>query len=385
MQKRWVGYLMGAVGLLLAILILLPFRDQINSTPIALTFLLVVLFTAVMYGSRPAIVMSIASMLCFNFFFLPPYHTLTIADPQNWIALCAFLITSLIAGELSARAKRRAEESEKKQKEIERLYLELQEMFKKVTQAEALKQSEQLKSALLDAVTHDLRTPLTSMKAAVTTLLAGNEPGSTFALDEEGRREMLEVINTEIDRLNHHLEGLIGIAKLEAGAMQPQRTWSNIEEIVSISLTRAAGITSLNRIQMEFDENLPPVRVDEKAIAEVLYLLLENAAKYSPVGSEISVMVRKTNENFLKVSIEDQGAGIPAELQDKVFDKFFRFAPADATSRPRPAGLGMGLAIARGIVEAHAGRIWIEDTSGSKGTRVSFTIPLTQTEVKIDG
>ncbi|HEY7161989.1 MAG TPA: ATP-binding protein, partial [Acidobacteriota bacterium] len=298
---------------------------------------------------------------------------------ENWIAFSAFLITSIIVGSLSARIKHRIEESEKKQKEIEKLYIDLKQMFNKASQAEALKQSEQLKSALLDAVTHDLRTPLTSMKAAVTTLLRGNERNSGLRLDDEGRHEMLEVINSEIDRLNHLLEGLIGIAKLEAGAMQPQRSWSNIEEIVSISLARAARLTAKHKIQLDLEENLPAIRVDEKAIAEALYLLLENAAKYSPLNSVILLAVRKTND-ALKVSIVDEGPGIPDEMREKVFDKFFRIPLSSQESRSQSGGLGMGLAIARGIVEAHGGQIWIEETPNKKGARVSFTIPLSKAE-----
>lgn len=376
MRSTRMGYPIGAAGVAVAVVALLPFRDRVNSTPVALAFLLVVLFTAAGYGSGPAVATSIASMLCFNYLFLPPYNTLVIADSQNWAALAAFLLTSLIAGNLSAAASRRAEEALKKQKEIEGLYSQLKKLVEKASRAEVIQQSEQLKSALLDAVTHDLRTPLTSMKAAVTTLLEGSrEPQAAFALDEEGRKEMLEVIHTEIDRLNHHLEGLIEIAKIEAGAMQPQRTWTNLEEIISISLTRSAGILSQHRIRTEMDDNLPPVRVDEKSIAEVIYLLLENAAKYAPAGSEILLQVEKSRENALKVAVEDQGIGIPAELRERVFDKFYR-ASSEADVPVRPAGLGMGLAIARGLVEAHGGRIWIEDRAGGRGTRVSFTIPL---------
>lgn len=376
MHKQLLGYPAGATGVLICILALLPFRNQINSTPVALALLLVVLFTAAAYGSIPAVATSVLSVLCFNYFFLPPYNTFTIANPQNWIALGAFLITALIAGSLSARAQRRAEEAEQRQKEIQQLYVQLQEMFNKASQAEAMKQSEQLKSALLDAVTHDLRTPLTSMKAAVTTLLAGSsDPQATFTLDEEGSREMLEVINTEIDRLNHHLEGLIEIAKIEAGAMQPRRSWTNLEEIISISLTRASNIISHHHVETELEENLPPVRVDEKSITEVIYLLLENAAKYAPEGSSILLEVKTTKENSIKVSVEDQGVGVPVELREKVFDKFFR-ASSESDSPARPSGLGMGLAIGRALIEAHEGRIWIDTTSTGRGTRVSFTIPL---------
>jgi two-component system sensor histidine kinase KdpD len=379
MKHKWSGYLVGSIGIAVTTLILLLFRENINSTPVALTYLVLVLFIAAKFGIRPAITISFACFLCFNYFFLHPYYTFRIADPENWIALTAFLLTALIAGGLSARVNERAAESETKQKEIERLYLQHQEMFNKASQAEAIKQSEKLKSALLDAVTHDLRTPLTSMKAAVTTLLTEREG----TLDTEGRREMLEIINTEIDRLNHHLEGLIEIAKVEAGAMQPRRTWSNIEEIISIGVSRASGIAADHKMRVHYEEDLPPVRIDEKAIAEVVYLLIENATKYAPVQSEITVKVKKVGD-FLKVVVEDQGTGIPVELRDRVFDKFFRFNPVDSISHVRPVGLGMGLAISRGIIEAHSGRIWIEDTSSGRGTRVCFTLPIMPTEARME-
>src|SRR5262249_19206524 len=143
-------------------------------------------------------------VFCLNFFFLPPVHTLDIAQPDNWIALIAFLITAVTAGELSARVTRRAAEAEVARQEIERLYDELRSAFERASHAEALRQSEKLKSALLDAVTHDLRTPLTSMKASVTTLLDDlkAKSASRAVLDDEGRQEMLEVINEECDRLN---------------------------------------------------------------------------------------------------------------------------------------------------------------------------------------
>jgi len=374
MRSDRFGYWVGLAGVGLAVLALLPLRSYVNSTPIALTFLLVVLFTAVHYGRSPAIVASLASVFCFNLFFLLPYRTLRIADPQNWIALAAFLLTSLIAGRLSLREKRRAEEAETSKLEIERLYAELQAAFAKASEAEAIKQSEKLKSALLDAVTHDLRTPLTSVKAAVTTLLAengGREP--SVNLDEEGRHEMLEIIDAEIDRLNRIVEGLIEMAKIEAGAMESNRTWSHIDEIVSIALARAASITSDHPVRLEIESDLPLAQVDEKALAEVMYVLIENATKYSPPDSEIRVFAGRNASGALQLSIEDRGIGIPADFRERVFEKFFRLA--EPSFPTRGAGLGMGLAIARGIVEAHGGRIWVEPSPGGQGTCVSFTIP----------
>src|SRR5215204_2053025 len=130
------------------------------------------------WGSRPAVLSSLFGVVCFNFFYLPPVGRLTIDDPDNWVALFAFLVTAVTAGQLSARAKRRAEEADAGRREIERLYAELQDAFERASQAKALQQSERLKSALLDAVTHDLRTPLTSIKASVTTLLEDFRSGA---------------------------------------------------------------------------------------------------------------------------------------------------------------------------------------------------------------
>lgn len=186
---------------------LAPFNAQINSTAISLALLLVVLIVATIFGSRPALLASLVGVLSFNFFFLPPLYTFTIAEPQNWIAFGAFLVTAIITGQLSSYARRRAEESEANRKEIERLYNELQAAFEQASQAEALRRSEQLKSALLDAVTHDLRTPLTSIKASATTLLEDlkgrlDEQSPTdndsIQLDDEGRREFVEIINEKV-------------------------------------------------------------------------------------------------------------------------------------------------------------------------------------------
>ena len=380
MFEKFKGYLAGTIALALAILVLLPLRDHVNTTTIAMSLLIVVLLTATTFGSSPAFVISILSIVSFNFFFLPPYHTFVIEDPQNWVALSAFLLTSLIAGSLSAREKRRAQEAESRKKEAEHLYAELQTAFEKASQAEAFKQSERLKSALLDAVTHDLRTPLTSMKAAVTTLVAGSKD-SSFTLDEEGRQELLEVIDTEIDRLNKIFESLLGMARIEAGTMEPRQQWSSMEEIISNALARAGENPRSNRIHVAMEENLPPVRVDEKLIAEVVHILIDNATKFSPSGKDIHISIA-SNGVDVKVTVEDQGIGIPLSAREKVFEKFFRFADTGGSTRQPPAtGLGMGLAIARGIIEAHKGRIWIEDGPRGVGTRVNFTIPMAGLEI----
>ncbi len=170
-EHRWFGYAAAGVGAGGATVVLRLLGGHVNSATVALALLLVVLFVAAAWGARPAVCAALLGVVCLNFFFLPPVGTLTISDPENWVALCVFLATAVTAGQLSARARRRAEEAEAGRREIERPYRELQDAFERSSLARALKQSERLKAALLDAVTHDLRTPLTAIKAAATTLL----------------------------------------------------------------------------------------------------------------------------------------------------------------------------------------------------------------------
>ncbi len=328
--NRWLGYGAAVIGIASANGLLKLWGARINPTTVALTFLLVILFVATAWGSRPAVLASLVGIVSFNFFFLPPFGTLTIRDPDNWIAFIAFMITALTAGQLSARAKRRAEEAEEAKREIERLYHELQDTFERSSQAKALKQSERLKTALLDAVTHDLRTPLTSIKASVTTLLddlyAQSLREPTTPLGDEGRKEMLEVINEESDRLDRFIEGLTKLARIDAGEIQLRRQWSSIDEVLTVALKRAEP-------------------------------------KVAPGANET-----------MRLSVEDEGPGISAETRERVFDKFFR-AMRDGDVGDHKSGSGMGLAIARGIVEAHGGRIWIEDADGHPGAKFVVELP----------
>jgi K+-sensing histidine kinase KdpD len=348
----------------------------LSTTAVALALLLIVLFAATGWGSRPALLAALLGVGCFNFFFLPPFYTFNIAEPQNWVALAAFLITAITAGELSARAQRRAAEAETGRREIKRLYDEYKDASERAREAEVLRQSEQLKSALLDAVTHDLRTPLTSIKASVTTLLDEVSDNEPVALDKEGRRELLEVINEEADRLNRFVESMVELARLEAGAVRLRRRWIAVEEIVTLARERAQALTAQHQVSVHFDKELPAVRVDAHTIAEVLYSLLDNAAKYAPPGTRLKLSVARAPDEMILFAVEDEGRGIPPELRERVFDKFFRATPDGATSLNRPRGLGMGLAIARGIITAHGGRIWIESGAQGVGTRVAFTIPI---------
>lgn len=372
-QQNVVRYGVAVGGIALLTAMLEPFHAQLSPTTIALALLLVVLFTATFIGRNPALFASVVATLCFNYFFLPPVRTWTISDSQNWIAWAAFSLTAITAGELSAKARRRAIEAERGKQEIEKLYQELQTAFEQASHTEALRQSEQLKSALLDAVTHDIRTPLTSIKAAVTSLL--DDDSGDFQLDTEGRKEFLEIINEEADRLNHFTEGMIELARLEAHDVQLRRTWSSVEEILSAALERAQSQLKHHRTRVELEAEMPTIRVNAKALAEVVYTLLDNAAKYAPPNSLIKITAQRGAHDVVEIAVVDEGNGIPLELRERVFEKFFR-ATLEPKEKLAVGGSGLGLAIARGIVESHGGRIWITEGEQQRGTRIAFTVPI---------
>ena len=378
-EPKWIGYLVAVLSVLALTLVLKLLGDHVNATTVSLALLLNVLFIATRWGSAPALMASVVAMLSFNFFFLPPFRAFTIAATDNWIALFAFLITAVTAGQLSARAEKRAEEAESGKREIGRLYAELRDAFERASHAEALRQSEKLKSALLDAVTHDLRTPLTSIKASITTLLDEVRGEPPLALDQESRVEMMEVIDEESDRLNRFINGLIELARIEAGELQLRRRWGVVDEIISAALTRAEPITRQHRIEVDVEKELPGVRVDERAVSEVVYTLIDNAAKYSRPGSRIRISAHRADDELIEMSVEDEGRGVPPDLRERVFDKFYRATRDGDVSNREPTGTGMGLAIAKGIIEAHGGRIWIESAAEGNGTRVVFTLPIEKT------
>ncbi len=378
-EKTWIGYVVAVVSIAGLTALLKLLGGHVNATTVSLALLLDVLFIATWWGRVPALLASVVAMLFFNFFFLPPFGTFTIAATDNWIALTAFLITAITAGQLSARARKRTEEAETGRREIEHLYAELRDAFERASHAEALKQSEKLKSALLDAVTHDLRTPLTSIKASITTLIdearGRTEGEQPVALDADSKLEMMEVIDEESDRLNRFIGGLIELARVEAGELQLRRQWSAIDEIIAAALLRAEPFGRAHKIEVDIEKELPVLRVDERAVSEVVYTLIDNAVKYSPADSQIHISAQRAGDGMIQIAVEDKGEGIPPELRERVFDKFFRATRDGDIKTVSPSGTGMGLAIAKGIVEAHYGRIWIDSAPGG-GTRVVFRLPI---------
>ena len=366
--SRWTRYVGAALAIAGGTLLLAPIRAQINATTVALALLLVVVFVAIFWGSKPALLASMLGMLSFNFFFLPPYHTFTIADPQNWVALAAFFITALAVGQLSARARQRAEEAEAGRIEIRRLYDGLQSAFERASEAEALKKSERLKSALLDAVTHDIRTPLTSIKASATLLLEDRESSEQVEkLNAEEQQAMLKVITHGADRLDRFVEGIVDLARIESGDMRLYRDWGAVEDIIEAALAQSEPLTREHQIKVLVQDELPVVRVDARAVTEVLYTLIDNASKYAPAGTTITIAANRMADDLIEIGVEDQGPGITSNLRERVFERFYR-ASSNGVTSDRAGGIGMGLAIAKGIVEARRSYLDRRGPLRSRGT-----------------
>lgn len=447
----------------------------VNATTAALTYLLAILAISTLWGLAVSIFMSVVSMLAFNIYFLPPIGKLTIYDPQNWVALFAFLVVSVLASRLSSHARQQAEYASARRHDVEKLYsfsqgllesgnviellnripaqivdifevgaaallladkqkvyrsgpvvphLDLESLKVIVTreepvidaansvsfvpvrlgmrpigslgisgtilsrrtleaigtliavameraraveqlgQTEAAREGERLRTALLDSVTHALRTPLTSIKAAVTNLL------SNRSLDHMQKNELLTIINEESDRLNRLVGEAGEMARLDAGEVELQLAAHPIEELIDGALAHCKATLGDRPIDCQIAPDLPLVRVDLARAREVLIQLIENANQYSPREQPITITAERSGD-FVMTSIADRGGGIDDPEQSLIFEKFYR----GRDQRYTVQGTGMGLPIAKAIVEAHGGTITVTSQRGH-GSVFSFTLPI---------
>lgn len=366
------------VGAIVSVLLLFSVANAGVAAPL---LLLDVVIVARFWGTGPALFAAASGAASYSYYFLPPAG-FGIEDPEDWIAFVIFTVTAVVAGELASRAERRAAEAQAGRQEIERLYQELQSAFERASEAEAARRNEQLKAALLDALTHNLRTPLTSIKAAVTALIRAGVWDPISELSTEGRRELLQVIDEESDRLNRFIEGLSTPDHVEP--TQPLHLRAvEVDSVIRLGLSRADTLTRDHRLDIAIDEGLPSLSADAASMIEVIYILLDNASKYAPAGSTIGVRAKRDDERYVRITVSDEGPGIPAELRERVFEKFFRM-PARESHDPHRGGIGLGLPIGRRLVEAQAGRIWIETPASGRGTAVVMTLPIALESVVVD-
>ena len=461
-----------------------------NPTTVALAYLLVTLFVASLGDVVVAVVTSGMATLCFNFFFLPPVGTLTIADAHNWVALFSFLVVSIVASRLSTTARVRAQEALDRRNEVTRLFdltrdilltteregalaaiarhvarrfeldivaicvpqgdggwqisqgggvaaetasadldrafaagggamefdartrtygghreigseagpialapvrigartiallatagrplhpgardaiagivaiaLERLQFLEERRGAELARHRAELASALLAALSHDLRTPLTAIRTAVTNL-------DSLTLPEPQRREQARVAAGELDRLTRLFDEILDMARIDAGTVQPRRSWTTPAEVVEAALSHAASVLAGRDVHVDARED-QAIEIDPRLAASGLVHLLENAARYAPGGP---IEVRGwTDDEGLRLEVRDHGPGVQGQEIERLFEPFYR----GELFRNRVPGTGMGLAITRGLIAADGGRVWAENVAPN-GAAFSIAVP----------
>lgn len=230
-------------------------------------------------------------------------------------------------------------------------------------EARFLAESERLRSALFNSLSHDLRTPLASIIGAVTSLLEGDK-----VFDAATRRELLQTIKQEASRMNRFVSNLLDMARLESGLLKLRQEWVDIEDVIGVATSRLGEALKSRPLTIKVDPHLPLIKADFLLIEQVLVNLLDNALKYSPPGSEILLTV-SCKDGWMEIAVSNKGPRLSSEDLERIFDKFYRLPTS-----PAVGGTGLGLAICKGIVEAHGGRIWA--SNHPEGLTITFTLPL---------
>jgi two-component system, OmpR family, sensor histidine kinase KdpD len=349
----------GALALVTGAIELL--KGHVPVLSLAVLYLLAIIPVAVAWGTLYAVGTAIASMLAFNFFFLLPLYTLTIDDSRNWFALLVFLVTAVVVSELATRSRRRAEEAEAALAALREVTAERERLAEEALEAEALRRSDALKTALLRAVSHDLRSPLMAILTSAGALAHGE-----LSLPAADRHELVETILGEAERLDRIVRNLLELSRLQAGAAAPEPGDWPIDDLVLEALD---SVESGSRVEVVLPDDSALVHADPHQTERVVANLVENALRYSPPEETVRVEVRRTASEVL-VRVVDHGPGIPSGEADRIFEPFQR-----GSLRVPMRGAGLGLAIARGFAEANGGHVWVESHVGQGATFV-LELPL---------
>ena len=450
MRTRLLQPLLGSAGAVTVVTLLVWLLTSIAPTlSLGVLYVFAVLPVAVVWGIRWALVVAVASMLAFNFFFLPPVHTFRLSDSTEWFALAAYSVTAIVVGELAARARRRAADAEQREREaallaelaghllggqalhqelgwiesraaevlgvpkakiefgprrrsegetipleVERrsvgtIYLPLRadpnvevrrrflpalaallavavdrgRLEQEALEAETLRRSDLVKTALLRAVSHDLRSPLTGITTAI-----GALRNETLVFSDDDRRDLLDTIAVDTERLSRLVGDLLDLSRLEAGGAEPALDVWALDELVYETIEHLSGGD-----RVDVGGESPLVNVDAVQIQRVLANLIENALKFSPSTSHVHVHITATRQEAI-VRVVDQGPGIPDAELERVFEPFYR--------GDRPSGAGLGLAIARGFAAANGGRVWAESRPG-QGATFALALPVVEVPAEL--
>jgi K+-sensing histidine kinase KdpD len=357
----WLGVVATIAAVAIGTLLVYPLKSVAPVVSLGVVYLPAILLISVVWGLRLGLLASVASAVAFNFFQIPPLYRFAIAEEQNWVALAAFAIAAIVSSTVAGLARARALEAERRREEADRALAELEALTRErdrmqaeAVEAEALRRSDELKTALLRSISHDLRTPLTS-------IIAGGSALGSGSLTEGERAELSAAIVGEGNRLSRLVENLLDMSRLEAGKAEPHREPVDLAEVLDAAREGVAGSES---IRLAIDSDLPMVNADAAQLERAFANLLENGVRYGD-GRPVSVRSRLVGGNIV-VRVVDQGPGIPESEWERIFEPFQRGDSANT-------GSGLGLAIAKGFVEANGGEIGIESLPG-QGT--SFVVTL---------
>ena len=472
--RHFTKTLLAALGVALTSVILVGFRDYFSTSVVALLYLLLVVICTTLLGSTGGVAASVLAFLAFNYFFLPPYNTLTVAHTEDLIALFVFLVVAVVISNLMGRAQARLEQIQARERESAHLFelssnltgirdeqqiarvlgQHLLEIFQAerveitirsslpdagcpegpcasiqipeagtvpesppqtqvlatsrgqlgeiqlwtrqlelgpnetrllqtiVSQAalavervllskaenrtRVLEESDRLKSTILSLVSHDLRTPLSSIQAAATTLA---DPA--MSLDPEAKSELHSLLLEETEHLNQLVGNLLNMSRIEGGALKLQRQWNVLADVIESAVERMQRQVTQHHLEVDVSEDLPLVEIDAVLIEQVLINLMSNSLKHAPAGSLIRIRASAADPDWMRIVLINQGPAIPEDQLEHIFEKF-----ASLPGKNQAGSTGLGLSICKGIVEAHGGRIWAANTS--EGLEFSFTLPLSR-------
>ena len=331
-------------------------RPEIREAHVVLAYLLLVLAGSVSGGRPLGFTIAGLGFVAIDYWFQLPYDTLTVAKPLDWLVLLAFLATAIVTTQLLARARAREVEARRHGEEVVRL-------ARQVEHAAALREADRFKDALLASVSHDFRTPLTTIKALAHDLGQAAAPSADLPASAA-------VITEQADRLMHLVDNVLDFSRIRGGVLPVAAELNTAEDLVGAATRQAQGVLRDRQLDVEIDWSAPALTgyFDFAHALRALGNLLENAAKYSPPGSPITIAARREGGS-LAIAVADRGLGVTPEERGRIFDAFYR----PAGMPPDAGGAGLGLAIARQLAEAQGGAV---DYAPREGGGSVFTLYL---------
>ncbi len=352
------------VGLITAVFYPLRAHAPIVSTGVL--YLLAVLLASTGWGLGLGLATGLLCAATFNWFHIPPTGGFTVAESENWVALGVFLLAAVLVSTLADAARARAAEAETRREEADRAIAALEQaaaereaLMSEAVEARALRQSDEIKTAILRAVSHDLRSPLTA-------ILAAGEALASTRLADDDRTALAETVCHETERLARLVDKLLDLSRLEAGSAPPRPDWCALDEVIDAAIHEQPDPS---RFTTSVADDLPLLRVDAAQVERAVANLLENAARHSAPHT-VQVRARAVGDRVM-LRVIDRGPGIPAAERARIFEPFHRGTGTEPSGH---AGSGLGLAIVRGFVEANGGTVAIESFPG-QGTTFVLEFP----------